>query len=255
MRLRLLLCAALAIALGLPAAAATAPARTTGVMPATLAKQLQPYITDAIADERAAVSGLPNIRVFENEIAGSGGKLVHVAIVGRLYDDEDSLAANSAVTAAIKDDNAARDEGKKKHPNVHRMRALITSALHWKAVASQHLSALASPPAPKPAIGPLAACVFVTNNGASSTETIKVVDPGAAGAPGSVLFDGQGVNQRSTFTVPANATILVPVNVGTFGTSMVTVTVSPNGSAVQTESFPFTLSSDNDVTQTDCTPH
>jgi hypothetical protein len=114
--------------------------------------------------------------------------------------------------------------------------------------------ALAKKPKPKhPKIGHLEGCVFITNNGDSSTENVKVLDTRAHGYKGKIHFNGEGLNKTSPFTLGSNGTAVVPFLVTTFGTSTITVTLSsvpPMSYTMQ-----FTLGSANDVTQTDCTPH
>ena len=148
-------------------------------------------------------------------------------------------------------------EAKKARPNWSQIRLYDTIAITSKKVAITdviHLDSAqpAPPPPPTPVFGPLGACVFVTNNGNSSTETVKVTDPGAAGFPGTVNFNGQGLNQTSSFTFPSNATAFLPFNVGVFGTSTITVNVMPPGGPAQTDSFTFLLGESNDKTTTDC---
>ncbi|HTZ06579.1 MAG TPA: hypothetical protein VMB53_12645 [Gaiellaceae bacterium] len=106
-----------------------------------------------------------------------------------------------------------------------------------------------TPPAPQ--LGPLAACVFVTNNGSTSTETVKASYPGGAGRSGTIRFNGQGLDQTNQVTFGPGATATSPFLVTRFGMSAITLTFP--GSAPLT--ITFDLESGNDVTTTDCTPH
>ncbi len=113
---------------------------------------------------------------------------------------------------------------------------------------------LAKKPKPKhPKIGRLEGCVFITNNGDSSTENVKVLNTRAHGYKGKVHFNGQGLDKTSPFTLGSNGTAVVPFTVTTFGTATLTITLlsTPPMSYTMT----FALGSANDVTQTDCTPH
>jgi len=106
-----------------------------------------------------------------------------------------------------------------------------------------------TPPAPQ--LGPLASCVFVTNNGSTSTETVKASYPGGAGRSGTIRFNGQGLDQTNQVTLGPGATATSPFLVTRFGMSTITLTFP--GSAPLT--ITFDLESGNDVTTTDCTPH
>jgi hypothetical protein len=113
---------------------------------------------------------------------------------------------------------------------------------------------LAKKPKPKhPKIGRLEGCVFITNNGDSSTENVKVLNTRAHGYKGKIHFNGQGLDKTSPFTLGSNGTAVVPFLVTNFGTATITVTLS--SVPPMTYTMPFTLGSANDVTQTDCTPH
>jgi hypothetical protein len=110
-------------------------------------------------------------------------------------------------------------------------------------------------PKPKPKkhkTGPLEGCVFITDNGNSSTENVEVFDHGAGGSKGKVAFSGPGLNQTMPFTLAANGTAVVPFTVTSFGMSTITVTVSAK--PPMSYKLQFTLGSTNDVTQTSCTP-
>jgi len=110
-------------------------------------------------------------------------------------------------------------------------------------------------PTPPPEPGPLGGCVFVTNNGSTSTENVKVSDPGGAGLHGSVLFLGQGLNMTNPITLDGSGGAVSPFTVGVFGTSTITITITGAGGKLQTLALPFTLGQSNDVTTTDCTTH
>ena len=235
-------------------------------MPASVAKELKRTLEVAIENEQTAqhdVSGRAKNRHWdhmETALKYSRSHLTRVAAGAGKYDDPGSENVADDVERALKNDADAIDESNHK-PSISRVRALIASALRYKTDAVNELNNLTvatptpTPPAPTPQVGPLGACVFVTNNGNSSTETVKITDPGAGGFPGTVNFNGQGLNQTSSFTFPSNATAFVPFNVGVFGTSTITVTVMPPAGPGQTESFPFTLATSNDLTTTDCETH
>jgi len=260
MRLRPLypaLALALAAAICLPAAAAPVQLRAAaGTMPASVAKDLKRTLETAIENERAAqgaVAGPAKKRhwnTLETALKYSRTQLKRVAAGAGKYDDPGSEMISHDVAGALKKDADALDEANY-NPSISRVRTLIAAALRYKADALSQLNDLAVS-APTPTYGPLGACVFVTNNGNTSTETVKVTDPGAAGFPGTVNFNGQGLNQTSSFTFPSNTTAFLPFNVGVFGPSTITVNVMPPGGPVQTESFQFLLGESNDKTTTDC---
>jgi hypothetical protein len=119
-------------------------------------------------------------------------------------------------------------------------------------------AALAAPgmakkkPKHKPKIGPLEGCVFITNNGNSSTENIEVLDKGAGGMKGTIQFNGDGLDKTSPFTLGSNGMVVVPFTVTQFGSS--TITVDLKSIPPMHYSLNFNLGSANDVTQTSCTP-
>lgn len=190
---------------------------------------------------------------MERALKYSRTQLNRVAAGAGKYDDTGSETISHDVAGALKSDAEALDEANHK-PSISRVRALIAAALRYKADALSGLTDLAAS-APTPTYGPLGACVFVTNNGNSSTETVKVTDPGAAGFSGTVNFNGQGLNQTSSFTFPSNASAFLPFNVGVFGSATITVNVAPPSGPPQSLSFPFVLGESNDVTTTDCGTH
>ena len=178
----------------------------------------------------------------------------------------DPTSADAAASAVA---NAAESDGKaidflKEEPQTKKTRrealadiALATKQKHTALTKIAAALAAETPPPPKPAPepGPLGGCVFITNNGNTSTENVKVSDPGGAGRSGSVLFLGQGLNTTNQITLDANGGAISPFTVGIFGTSSITITVDGAGGAKQTLMFPFTLNQGNDVTGTDCTTH
>ena len=105
---------------------------------------------------------------------------------------------------------------------------------------------------PKPKIGALEGCVFITNNGNDSTENVDVFDKGAGGMKGTVHFVGQGLDKMFPFKLGSNGMAVVPITVTTFGMS--TIDVSLASIPPMHYSLQFTLGSGNDVTQTSCTP-
>jgi len=228
-------------------------------MPASVAQDLKRKIETAIQNEHtalAAVSGPAKKRkwgLMETGLKYSRTQLREIATAAGRYDDDASVAVTQDVHSALTKDADALDEAGHK-PSITRVRALIGAALKSKAAARDELVNLASAP-PSPTAGPLAWCVFITNNGNSSTESVKLSDPGAGGAKGAVTMNGQGLNQTTPFTFPANPIVVVPFNVTAFGTSTFTVDVIPPSGPAQTLTFPFTLDAGNDVTTTDCTPH
>jgi hypothetical protein len=127
----------------------------------------------------------------------------------------------------------------------------LTIAAKKKGLALIDLITVTAPPAP----GPLEGCVFVVNNGSTSTENVKIVDPGGGGFLGTVTFNGQGVNQSKPFTLDSSGTSVTPFTVGEFGSSTIGATVTGPGGQTQSLSFPFTLNGSNDVTASDCAPH
>lgn len=181
----------------------------------------------------------------------------------------DALEGTSATAAASAVGNAAASDTKaldflKQDPQTKKTRrealADIALATKQKHVALEKIAAALAAetaPAPKPAPkpGPLEGCVFITNNGNTSTENVKVSDPGGAGRMGTVLFTGQGLNATNPVTLDASAGAISPFTVGTFGTSTITITVDGPGGVNQTLTFPFTLDQGNDVTASDCTAH
>lgn len=123
------------------------------------------------------------------------------------------------------------------------------------AVAAALLAApgIAKPKKPKkPKLGPLEGCVFVTNNGNTSTENIDVFDKGAGGMKGTIHFSGDGLDQTTPFKLGSNGMAVVPFTVTQFGAS--TITVNLASIPPMHYSLNFTLGAGNDVTQTSCTP-
>jgi hypothetical protein len=181
----------------------------------------------------------------------------------------DALDGTSAQAAAEAVGNAADSDTRaiaflKKSPQTKKTRrealadiALATKQKHTALAKIAAALAAETPPPPKPAPqpGPLEGCVFITNNGTTSTENVKVSDPGGAGRSGSVLFLGQGLNTTNQITLDANGGASSPFTVGVFGTSSITITVFGTNGSNQTLMFPFTLNQGNDVTGTDCTTH
>lgn len=205
-----------------------------------------------------------------HEIADAGAARLKLGISAlALSAAFSALDGTSATAAADAVGNAAESDTKaidflKKEPQATKTRrealADIALATKQKHVALEKIAAALeaeTPPAPKPAPapGPLEGCVFITNNGNTSTENVKVSDPGGAGRSGSVFFTGQGVNMTDPFTLDANGGAISPFNVGVFGTSAITITVAGPGGSNQTLMFPFTLDQAGDVTATDCTTH
>jgi hypothetical protein len=180
-----------------------------------------------------------------------------------VLDPTSADAAASAVAYAAESDSKAIDF-LKEEPQTKKTRrealadiALATKQKHTALTKIAAALAAETPPAPKPAPepGPLQGCVFITNNGNTSTENVKVSDPGGAGRSGTVLFLGQGLNTTNQITLDANGGAVSPFTVGVFGTSSITVTVDGPSGSHQTLMFPFTLNQENDVTGTDCTTH
>ena len=247
-------------AVGLPAAAASAPARHGALrdeIPLTVGKAYVRDMHAAVGLEQELLKEIPKVAPVKRDLAKSQAELAIVDAGLAKYDGTD--AAEVALRRAEAEDKLALKEAKKTKPDWKLLRVDISMALPAKRIVITDINEdLVRPipqppaPAPTPIFGPLGACIFVTNNGSSSTETVKLTDPGAAGFPGSVNFNGQGLNLTSTFTVPANATVFVPFNVGIFGNSTITATVNPPGAAPQTKVFEFLLGESNDKTTTDC---
>jgi hypothetical protein len=93
----------------------------------------------------------------------------------------------------------------------------------------------------EPAPGPLTVCMFITNNGSTSTESAHVRDPNAGGASGTVTFNGQGLNQTNPITLDAGGSVITSFTVSTFGTATINAMVGP-----QSASTTFTLNSSTD---------
>jgi ABC-type branched-subunit amino acid transport system ATPase component len=99
--------------------------------------------------------------------------------------------------------------------------------------------------------GKLEGCVYTRNNGATTTDFVKVFEKGAGHHKGTFTFNGEGVNATRRFTLAANGIAIVPVTVRTFGVATIVVHLAnpPGSYAMQ-----FTLSAGNDVTQSPCSP-
>jgi hypothetical protein len=205
-----------------------------------------------------------------HEIADAGAARLKLSISAlALHAAFEALDGTSATAAADAVGNAAESDTKaidflKHDPQTKKTRreALADLALATKqkhVVLEKIAAALAAetPPPPKPAPepGPLEGCVFITNNGNTSTENVKVSDPGGAGRSGTVFFTGQGLSMTDPFALDAGGGAISPFTVGIFGTSSITITVDGPGGSNQTLMFPFTLNQGNDVTATDCTTH
>ncbi len=243
---------ALAAAIGATAAAAHRSA-PHGLDP-SVAKRLAKNVTDAIAEENTALQqvtskGITNLDTFGRSLSASIANLQHV----------NALAGDAGVIApvqgALREDHAAEKEVKKRDRNVGEIKAMIEQALRFKWTAHSHLMAIANtaptvtpttPVAPKPAA--VEACVSVENKGTSSNELVHILEPGGAGAKGTVNFNGQGVNQTQPFTLGSDGTGVVSFPVTTFGAAVITIDVTFVNGQVVSLSFGFTLSAANDGT-------
>ena len=239
----------LAAAIVVTAAAGTPPARRNApTLDPAYAKRLAKDVTNAIADEHAALQqvgrkGIENHDTFLGSLSKSVGLLVHVKATS-------DSATESAMTGALREDRAAEAEGKKRNPNLGEIKAMIEQALRFKWTAHSHLMAIASTaPAPPaaPANAPLTACFFYVNNGPTTTVNVKIVNPNGAAVSGTVTYNGNGLNQTKPFSVDANGSVVIGFTVGSFGTAQITVQ-----DGAQTLNLQSTLDQSNDQTTTDC---
>ena len=228
-------------------------------MPASVATGLRRTLETAIGNEKtaqSAVSGPAKKRswnLMETALKYSRTQLKSVAAGAGKYDDPGSESVSHDVAGALKSDAEALDEANHK-PSISRVRALIAAALRYKADAVSGLTDLAVSP-PPPTAGPLTWCMFVTNNGSSSTENLKLSDPGAGGDKGTVTFNGQGVDQTTPFTFPSSGVVVTPFVVFNFGTATVTFNVMLADGTTQTLTAQATLDAGNDTTSADCATH
>ena len=165
----------------------------------------------------------------------------------------DSTSADELDSDAIKDLQTANVEtGAAQDKALADAKKKLTAAIPLKTKVLTFFESYTPPDtttstATPPQAGPLSECVFVTNNGSTSTENVQVRDPNAGGRSGTVTFNGQGVNQTTPFTLDANGSFVVPVLVTTFGTSTITTMVGS-----QTVSTTFTLDTSTDKTTDHC---
>jgi hypothetical protein len=97
----------------------------------------------------------------------------------------------------------------------------------------------------------LEGCVITTNNGSTTTEGVKVVEAGAGGTKGVVLFNGNGLKLTKPFKLAPNGVAVTPFIATMFGKATITVTLSTN--PPQTYTFHFTLLAATDINMKDCT--
>ena len=258
--LHLALAIAIAAAIALPAAAAPVElGAARGTMPASVAKDLKRTLETAIGNEKtaqSAVSGPAKKRswsLMERALKYSRTQLNRVAAGAGKYDDTGSETISHDVAGALKSDAEALDEANHK-PSISRVRALIAAALRYKADALSGLTDLAAS-APTPTYGPLGACVFVTNNGNSSTETVKVTDPGAAGFPGHRELQRAGPQPDELVHVPVERERVPTLQRRRLRFRDDHGQRRAPERPAQSLSFPFVLGESNDVTTTDCGTH
>jgi hypothetical protein len=177
---------------------------------------------------------------LENHDVGDSGKTQNFAGAAHTLDqsvDSDLLKAQSA--------NGKQQDALIKDATSKLERALVFKHQVEVFFLNYFPSEPAPPSAPEP--GPLTVCVFITNNGSTSTENVHVRDPHAGGMTGTVTFNGQGVNQTNPITLDPNGSAITPFPVSVFGTATIGVMVGP-----QSASTTFTLGAGNDITTSDC---
>jgi hypothetical protein len=221
-------------------------------------------VEEGIADERAAIKAIDHHRVLTALNKAKAGKLgidlPTTQLAGHDWgagsDDayktgEDANALDKDVISDLEEATTAK--GKEQTKLLADARKKLLKAIDLKKKVLLFFTTYTAPPTttttvPAPSVGPLTVCIFITNNGSTSTENVHIRDPGADGMPGTVTFNGPGiVDQRATFTIPAGGSLILPTVVSSFGSSTVDVTV---GSQVASTSFD--LNSSTDVTKSDC---
>jgi hypothetical protein len=102
--------------------------------------------------------------------------------------------------------------------------------------------------------GPLEACVNVSPTGATTVENVVVLDTGATGLKGTVVFNGQGlVNMSETILFSTTGETSAPYVVTQAGTSTITISVALPGGKSQQLTIDYTLPSTSTIV-TGCTP-
>jgi hypothetical protein len=219
-------------------------------------------VEEAVARENEAVKATKRHRILTALGATRTGQGILEAAFSPLENRDGGADGSAALHAGEEardlDGGALRDLGDGEKANEKEQGPLLAAArkkLQAALVLKRKLltfydtyTAPATTTVPPPAsVGPLSACVFVTNNGSTSTENVHVRDPNGGGKTGSVSFTGQGVNQTNQITLDANGSAITSFGVSTFGTADITTMVGS-----QTASITFTLDTSNDTTTSDC---
>ena len=219
------------------------------------------YAKRAIKAEERAISALDDHKIIT---------ATKEARLGTIYIGETSLslgnhdegdggkAANFAGAAHTLDGSADNDllkaqntKGKEQDALIKDATNKLKKALVFKEEVRIFLDNYAPPEATtttEPAPGPLTVCVFITNNGSTSTENVHVRDPLAGGASGMVTFVGQGLNQTNPITLDANGSAITSFTVSTLGSATIGAMV---GSQSATTTFTLDTETDNS-NKTDC---
>lgn len=247
-----------ALLLGAGVAAAAFAARDMGKPPLTDAEAAKAatLVAQAISHENAALHALARHRILTAELELAKGKYAIFAAGNPLATHDagsDSNAAFHDADQAVNEDkdglgdlkDAQTSKGKEQDAWIALARKKIEIALALKEKALLFYETYSEPVTtttpPPPAAGPLSVCIFIMNNGSTSTENAHVRDPGAGGAQGTVTFNGQGLNQTNPITLDFSGSAITPFNVSTFGTSTITATIGS-----QTASTTVTLDASND---------
>lgn len=217
------------------------------------ADRAESYAKRAITSEQRAISALDDHKILT---ASKEAKLGTIYInetfiaLGNHDVGDDGQAANFAGAAHTLDQSVDSDLLKAQGAKGKHQDALIKDAMKKlkKALAFKEEVVTFfvgyTPPettTTAPAPGPLTVCVFIANNGSTSTENVHVRDPNAGGASGSVTFNGQGLNQTNPITLDASGSAITSFTVSNFGTATIGAMVGS-----QSASTTFTLNSSTD---------
>lgn len=232
------------------------------------AADLARTVDAAIAAERSAVKAIGRHRIITALSGATEGRneLSRAANSLATHDhSDDPNVGNQAEEAigldgeAMKDLDAAKTskDASVQERLLDSAKKALTQALALKKKVFVYFDTY-TPPAtttttPPPATaGPLSVCVFVTNNGSTSTENVHIRDPGAGGWGGTVTFNGQGLSQTNHITIGSDGSVITPFTVSTFGMATIMTSINTPSGTPQTNTTTFTLDTDNDKTTSDC---
>ena len=223
-------------------------------------------VEKAIADEKAALKAIARHRVLSAFSASKSAfdalDDVSKSIDAHDHSDDPDVSSQAATATQLDRDsvnelNAARTEKEPAEQNdLDSAKKKLTQAIPLKKKILVYFESY-TPPASTtttgaPSAGPLTVCVYVTNNGSTSTENVHIRDPGAGGWRGTVMFVGQGLSQTNQVTIGSDGSVITPFTVSQFGMATINTSINTPSGTPQTNTTTFTLDTDNDKTTSDC---